>query len=131
MACWKDFAQFDTSRSFTAWSRGILRHVYANHWRKRSNQQVLLPPDIVNALLEHPAPQAEPSFDQRQDALRHCLQQLNHRARTLIQLRYEQGMGRSAMAQALDRSEAAVKKGLTRVRSTLNECIQRQLGHTP
>jgi RNA polymerase sigma-70 factor (ECF subfamily) len=132
LAAWRGFAQYDGKRSFGAWLRGVLRHVHADHWRKRGNRQAVLPPAAVGALLEAAAPviDDEPR-DDRASALSRCLDRLGAGARTLLRLRYDDDLGREAIAEALGRSPAAVKKGLTRARSALLACMERVAGTPP
>jgi RNA polymerase sigma-70 factor (ECF subfamily) len=61
-------------------------------------------------------------------ALRACLERLPARSRRLVQLGYDDGLGRDAIARELGLTADGVKTALRRVREVLRQCIERRLG---
>lgn len=61
------------------------------------------------------------------EALRRCLEQLRGRARAALRLRYEEGLGRSAIAERLELGESGVKSVLVRARRRLRTCVEEKL----
>ncbi len=71
------------------------------------------------------AEQIEPhGWDAYADALRHCLEKLEGRARTAIDLSYHDGHSRQQVAEALSMKPEGVKTLLRRTRELLRKCIE-------
>jgi RNA polymerase sigma-70 factor (ECF subfamily) len=71
-------------------------------------------------------------FEDRLSALRECLRGLAPRARELVWLRYHGELGSLEIATKLTWKEPAVRVALSKARTFLRECVQRQLaGGTP
>ena len=83
--------------------------------------------DVTDLLWERDA--AHDGGDELVDQVRACvgeLGELGERARRAIQLFYGDGLGRTAIAQALEMREAGVKTLMQRARRAIRECIQRK-----
>ncbi len=61
------------------------------------------------------------------DALRHCLKQLEGRARQAIDLHYRDSASREAIATQLEMKPDGVKTLLRRTRQILRECMERNI----
>ena len=61
------------------------------------------------------------------EALRTCLDRLQGRARSAIELVYRQGQPHKAAAKALSMSRAGVTNLLRRVREGLGRCVEREM----
>lgn len=61
------------------------------------------------------------------DGLRHCLEQLEGRARQAIDLHYRDGASREAIATQLEMKPEGVKTLLRRTRQILRECMERNI----
>lgn len=59
-------------------------------------------------------------------ALRECVEQLPARSRRLIELGYEDELGRGAIARELGMTAEGVKTALRRLRDGLRQCIERR-----
>lgn len=66
-------------------------------------------------------------WDDRVDAARRCVEELDGRVRTAIDLMYRESSGREAIAAALEMTSDGVKTLLRRTRAKLRECIERRL----
>jgi RNA polymerase sigma-70 factor (ECF subfamily) len=61
------------------------------------------------------------------DALRHCVEQLEGRARHAVDMHYRENYGRESIAAALDMKQDGVKTLLYRTRQILRECVERKI----
>jgi RNA polymerase sigma-70 factor (ECF subfamily) len=69
--------------------------------------------------------------DERQAALRTCLGRLGPTARTLVDLRYHEGLDCPSIAGRLGRPINTVYVGLTRLHRALGDCIRQRLARKP
>jgi RNA polymerase sigma-70 factor (ECF subfamily) len=123
---WKQFAEFDHSRSFAAWACGIAANKIKQHWAAHRRAPGALPDDVVAPVLEAFA-QTEDVASARKEALFTCLEAVPDHARSLLRLRYEESLPLEEIAARLSRSLAATQKALSRLRQHLQECIERRL----
>lgn len=61
-------------------------------------------------------------------ALRDCVEQLPMRSRRLVELGYDDELGRAAIARELGMKADGVKTALRRLRDGLRQCVERRLG---
>lgn len=61
-------------------------------------------------------------------ALRECVAQLPERSRRLVELGYDDELGRAAIARELGMKADGVKTALRRLREGLRQCVERRLG---
>ncbi|QDU92480.1 RNA polymerase sigma factor [Lignipirellula cremea] len=119
------------SHRFAGWCRGIARNLVLHHWRSKQRNKLVANERLLHVLerayeeasLEDGLPQ------QRSVALPDCLNELADHSRHVIQMRYFQGLTSEQIGQQLDRSAAAVRKLLSRIRAQLEQCIERRLAH--
>lgn len=118
--------EYDPSRPFGAWARGIAANKILQRKAQDHRFPVAFAPETIQAVVD--------AFDDERDvdspragALRRCVDQLPPRSRELIDQRYEQGIKPAAIAERSGRSLDAVYQALSRVRQALEECIGRQL----
>ena len=121
---WRKFDQFDTTRSFTAWARGIAGKRVLQYYRDNQRAELPLSEAVITALAD---PEQEQDSTSEQIALQHCLDELPDRSRLLLQLRYETGLALKEMAARLEQSFDAVHKTLSRIRMALRDCVERRL----
>lgn len=111
------------------WCRGVARNLVLKRWREERCARSIPSSDWLEkcdlAFSEQETYDSYPSA--RQECLKRCLESLPDRARALLGMRYEQGLSMSAIAGRCSRSVAAVTKSLSRIRSLLNECVDRHL----
>lgn len=67
------------------------------------------------------------SDDDYLDALEACLEQLDGRAKAVIDHRYRNGQSRGSIAEALGLTEEGVKTLLRRTRDVLRRCVEKRL----
>lgn len=120
---------YDPSRDFGAWVRGIVRNLHRQKQAVRVHLTVngLEIPDqvleqAVMDLEEHQGPSPVLA------ALRQCLEGLGELLSGTVRMHYFQKMSVSAVAAQTQASEDAIKKRLQRAREMLFACIRRRLG---
>jgi RNA polymerase sigma-70 factor, ECF subfamily len=118
-------AQYDESRSFSAW----LYKVAANHcWdllRRRKIRQDKETDDLENVPLAHPDPsQLDKMIEQRSsEEVRKALDKLGSRARMALVMRYYSDMSYDEIADALGVRRAFVGVVLLRARHELRQAL--------
>lgn len=115
---------FDTRRGFVPWLLVVSRNRLADHWRRQGSQQVL------NGLSEAPAEAREPaSMLADMDLVAQGLRELPAPQRSLIRLRYWEGLELKEIAARLDESYGAVKARVHRAELSLLAIIRRLAGN--
>jgi len=117
-------AEFQDGTNFVAWARTIARNKLREHLRRRSGVTV---DDAffegVESAFDAVGGSVDP--DARKEALRHCLGEIQDRARQMLVWRYEEGLSAVSIAERMGQSRASVNSLLQRVREILRECVQR------
>ncbi len=128
LVLWKKFDEFDASRSFGAWARGIaVRQVWQSFERQRRTP-VPFAPETMETLLRAFDEEPEPAPDaERAAALRRCIGRLPEKSRRLLHMRYEGRMKLREMAEQLSTTLDATHKALSRLRDALRRCIEREM----
>lgn len=127
LAAARDFAKFDTSRSFLEWVIGIARNRVKQHFQSKGrDRKLIFDPDAV-ASLEAAYRSKQGAFEDVRDGLDFCLQQLPPKSRKLIESRYLLCLSPEAIAQRLGTTKGTVYTRLSQVRVALKGCIERRL----
>ena len=123
---WREFARYDRSRSFGAWARGIAGNKVLQRLTQESRSGLSLPPEALPAILAAYERTDEPQ-NPRRVALQNCLRDLPEKSRSLLALRYEEGLSLVQTAERVQSTMDAVHKALSRIRTKLQACIERRL----
>jgi RNA polymerase sigma-70 factor (ECF subfamily) len=116
---------FQEGTNFVAWLRAIARNKAREHLRKRGG--VLLDDTFFDGLdRAFDAARVAVDPDQRKEALRRCLDELQEGSRQILSWRYEEGLTPAGIASRSGRSRAGVNSLLQRIRETLRECVERR-----
>lgn len=125
---------FDETRDFGAWVRGIARNLVINERRKDARRKRILSDNLTEVLVASsslPENEVEEKGDRAQAkvlALRECLKLVPDKSRALVKARYENEKTAPDIAVQLNMSAAAVRKSLERVRKALRKCMQQRIG---
>jgi RNA polymerase sigma-70 factor (ECF subfamily) len=122
----ESFGEYDRRRSFTSWALGIARNRLLKYYRSRARDRLVLSEAALGKLADA-LERVEHEAEDRRIALRACLERIEGRRRTVLELRYGENAKVMAIAQQLQMSPDAVSVMLHRIRTILYECIQRQL----
>jgi RNA polymerase sigma-70 factor, ECF subfamily len=125
LTLWQSFAQYDPSRPFGAWARGIAMKKVLQAREKARRIPLAFSPQAIQAVLE--------AYDRMEsrgpdlDRLRECIQKLPERSRRVLELRYEQSLKLGEIARRSGGTLDAVHKLLCRVREALQTCLERRI----
>lgn len=126
LVLWREFARYDRSRSFGAWARGIAGNKVLQRLTQENRSGLSLPPEALPAILAAYDRTDEPQ-NPRRAALQNCLRDLPEKSRSLLALRYEEGLSLVQTAERVQSTMDAVHKALSRIRAKLQACIERRL----
>ena len=127
ITAWKRIDEFDRSRPFGPWLRGIARnHIlssarknrrYRAHLTELMQQRIALQFDKVDQA-------AGDSFSQRISELHDCIARLKEDAHEANDMVYVRGLDAAAAAKALGTTDETFRKRLYRARLALAECLR-------
>lgn len=117
--------KFEPDQDFGAWLRAIARSVVRNELRRGGREakrlrryQVWLEQRLGNN------EQAERDEQRLASELEKCRERLSESAGKVLSMRYELAMGFEEMASALGRTVEATRQMLTRIRTSLRQCME-------
>ena len=123
---WQKFDDYDLSRSFGAWARGIASRKILEARRRSARFPLLFPPETVEAIAEA-FDQSDESAAAREAALKLCLDALPLRSRQILTSRYDQRLPCEQIARATGSNLKAIHQTLSRLRRALHRCITQRL----
>ncbi|MCX7818294.1 MAG: sigma-70 family RNA polymerase sigma factor [Kiritimatiellae bacterium] len=129
MVLWRKFDEYDPSRPFGAWARGIAVRKVLQAWARQQRLPSAMAPETMEAILagfDQTESEAE-NWAEREAALEHCIGKLPQRSQRLLDLRYREGLSLQAIAERLSSTLDAVNKALSRLRRALRECVEQRL----
>ncbi|MHC4916796.1 MAG: RNA polymerase sigma factor [Planctomycetota bacterium] len=118
---------YRSGRDFGAWIRTIARNLVREELRRRGREERRLRVygEQLAARLEESGA-AERRDEQLRQALAECREQLAPSAARAVEMRYERSMSFDEVARALDRTVAAARQMLARIRLSLRRCIEKK-----
>jgi RNA polymerase sigma-70 factor (ECF subfamily) len=110
------------------WLKGIARNVCLNHFR-RSARRGRLHREALGELLSRAESQTERLLDSHpvSTALEDCVARLSPEQRRLVEMRYQQDLTSSIIAERLSSTAEAVRMTLFRIRAALKNCVSQTL----
>jgi RNA polymerase sigma factor (sigma-70 family) len=134
LTVWRDLRKLRNPASFLPWLRQLTRnrahHVLRSYVRERRHQVDSF--DLALDALSDPRPNATAQMIAREETetLARALEALPDDTREVLTLFYREGQSIQQVSALLDLSEAAVKKRLSRARSTLRKAVLDDVGET-
>lgn len=122
----RKFPDYDPARPFIAWAMGVAKTAILSQRRDHARAAVRFAPTTIESLAEV-WQELLPEADQRRAALAECLRTIAGRARELLRLRYEEAIEPQDIAARVGMTPVAVRVALSRVRTVLQECIERRM----
>jgi RNA polymerase sigma-70 factor (ECF subfamily) len=129
IVCLRKFSNYDAQRPFVAWALGIAK-IELLRLRRAQARSLLLHDESLLDAVGAACEELESELPMRERALGDCLRELTGRSAELVRLRYSENLKPAAIAGRLGMGPVAVRVALTRVRSSLRDCIERKLGST-
>lgn len=126
LVAWRRLGDYDRSRPFGPWLRGIAQRLVLEHHRKRLARPMTTDPLVLielDARFDQLSKLSGDTFRERVERLRDCLNKLPDAMRHAIELVYARGLLIAAAAESLGAGEEAVKKRVQRGRQLLAECL--------
>jgi RNA polymerase sigma-70 factor (ECF subfamily) len=133
IVAWRKLDEFDRSKPFGPWLRGIAaRTLMAS---RRAASRFVLTHDVealeyLNQKLERLNQLSGDTLDEKLDALRDCVAKLNNSDRECIELRFRDDMMPAAMSERIGVALETVKKRLFRAKQQLQACLELKLART-
>ena len=129
LTAWRRLRDFDQTRSFGAWIRGIARVQIRAHLRQNAAQPLLSDEllDGLEARFHALSRQPGDTLDDKLDCLRECLAGLADRDQHALEIRYTDGLRGSPLAARLKTTVENAKKVVQRARARLLACMQQKL----
>lgn len=127
MVAWRRLGDFDRTRSFGAWLRGIGSRVAMDFAGRR--RMIAADPSMLQEIEEHSATfdgDHSLGFQTRMGLLDDCLERLPIDFAQVLHMVYRAELPMRTIAANLSLTEEAVKKRVQRARALLGECLQRK-----
>ena len=127
LIAWRKIGEYDRTRPFGAWLRGIARRLVLAHYRGAarevaiSNEQAL---DHLDRRMAQVDRQPGDTLDEKIAALRDCVERLDPLYQEPLDLHYRNRRTTEWIADHLATSKDAIQKRLQRARAQLAECLQ-------
>ncbi len=113
--------------NFLGWVYTIARYKILAHNRKNTRRSRLLQSEAAEVLLKDAPHPPSDLFEAKVQTLRECIQILAPTARTIMDLRYFEGMKPSQIAERLQIDVNRIYLILSRSRALLRKCVEQQL----
>ncbi|MBF0198518.1 MAG: sigma-70 family RNA polymerase sigma factor [Planctomycetes bacterium] len=132
LVAYRKWDQFDQSRDFGKWVRGIGFKILVNERRKIARRKRIYAEELCDILKEKANEcflkdkEAE-IWQDKADLLPDCLSRLPEKSRDLLKRRYELGEKAPLISKALGKKTDAIRKNLSRIRVLLRDCINAKL----
>lgn len=129
LVAWRRLHEFDQSRPFGPWLRGIAGRLVMAYARKAKrnlmvcDEQVLL---HLDRRVQDISQRHGDTWDEKLCALRECMAALPEDNRQAIHMRYLEGHAADHVADLLEVKLEAIKKRLQRGRAQLLACLKRK-----
>ncbi|MEO8270639.1 MAG: sigma-70 family RNA polymerase sigma factor [Aureliella sp.] len=126
---WQKRSDFQLGTNFRAWAFAVARFEVLNFCKQQARDARLQFSDELEQVIAVEAVAVEVGDDliERQQALKLCLSELKAESRDLLMSRYGSTESLVEFAARVGRSAGGVRVTLSRLRTTLNQCIERRI----
>jgi len=123
---WSKFDEFQPGTSFFAWACQVARFEVSRFLRRQHRDRLRFDDETLG-LITAAASEMDEHLAARERALAGCVERLPEKDRTLLGLRYREGLTADGIARRVGRSVHAVYKAAKRIRRVLYDCVNRAL----
>ena len=127
LVAWRRLGDYDRSRPFGPWLRGIAQRLVLEHHRKGKGRATTTDPTVLAELdvrFDEVNRLPGDTFRQRADRVVECMRKLPESMRQALELVYARGLLIIAAAESMGASEEATKKRVQRGRQLLAQCVR-------
>ena len=124
---WQKRSEYEPGTSFRAWATAIARFEVLNHRKQQARDARLQFSDELEQIIAVEAVQLGDDLAERQEALQKCLAELKKESRDLLMSRYGSAEPLADFALRVGRSVGGLRVTLTRLRTTLAQCVERRI----
>jgi RNA polymerase sigma-70 factor, ECF subfamily len=130
MTLWRKHGEYDPSRPFGAWAKGIAANKVLQFRTKAGRAPTPFSPETIDAIVDavERKESQRPQWPAAIDALEQCAKTLPARSREILSLRYQEGWPIAQIAERLASTPSAMAMAFSRIRARLYDCVQRHLG---
>lgn len=125
LVIWRKGGEFEPGTNFIAWVFQIARYQVKAYRQRIARDRLVFDDELLNEMAD--VFTEDEQFDARQDALGRCIEKLTPNHRSLLQIRYNDGLAVKQIATRLNKSANAIAKVLHRTRVALMHCIEQTL----
>lgn len=127
----KKHAEFRPDANVYTWVRQIVRFEALNILRSRQRESYFIDDELFSLVDQqferHLDLDAVVALESRKAALQHCMSRLDGESVSLLLGFYKDALSCDKLAEAQRKSVNAIRLSLSRIRTKLRECVQRQL----
>jgi RNA polymerase sigma-70 factor (ECF subfamily) len=127
MIAFQKCGEFQEGTDFGAWVREIARRRILKAREGAARAHVLLEPAAIDAVAAAHDRQPDGAWEEREAALRQCLERLPERSRRLVAFRYREALDFDAIAGRVQSTAGSIQVVLSKIRQTLRRCIESRL----
>jgi RNA polymerase sigma factor (sigma-70 family) len=130
IVAWRKLDQFDRSKPFGPWLRGIAARTMLSAQRKHARLSLIGDEHLLEDLsqrFERVHQLNGDTLDEKLGVLRDCLSRLSDSDRQCLELRFKEGLMPAAISTRLDLALEAVKKRLLRAKHRVQICFESKL----
>lgn len=124
MKLWTKAADFRPGSNFRAWAREVAYYCALSFSRDKRRERLVVDFSLVENIVSKTDSY---EIDPRRIALRHCLSELDDHKLDLLRQRYRDESPIAVIAKAQQKTEAAIKMSLRRLRMALLKCIESRM----
>jgi RNA polymerase sigma-70 factor (ECF subfamily) len=123
LVLWKKAQEFRTGAEFMPWALTVARYEVLSFLRDHRRDRHVFCEDVATMMLDAISNEVTAHND-REAALRQCLEKMPGRSRQLLWQRYDQAQSIKQIADETGRTENSVKCHFVRLRKSLERCIE-------
>jgi len=126
VAMWREFENFELGTNFGAWACKVVFYRVLAYRKKRQREKLRFSDAFLETVSDTTLDHAD-QLDTRAHALSSCIAKLNDDHRSIIRMRYFDGMSIDGISSRTRRAVGAVYRVLSRIRRNLHDCVNQQL----
>lgn len=130
VTAWRRLSDFDPTRPFGAWLRGIAENHLRNHLRK-FRAEPIGGDEALQMILDREQDSSDSGDTDLAAALGECIERIAGPARDLLMARYAEGLSMAELCAKSGQKHSAVTMKLHRLRLSLAACVEGKLAGTP